>query len=126
MKSYLIGGAALALVSAVALFAWHYLDLRADAAKLPELEREIARQASAMRDSANQIDALTTRLSEIDAKREAAEAALLATTTTIDRMAARTAEELARAIPDDPHCRYPADAGRVLRDQLDGFRGPAD
>ncbi len=126
MRGYLIGAAGFAVAGVLGLGVWHYLDLRADAAKVPELERKVAQHESIMRDGANQIDALTTRLEEIDARREAAQAALLATTTTIDIMAARTAEELARAIPDDPSCRYPADAGRLLRDQLDGLRGTAD
>ncbi len=127
--SYLRMGAALACAAAVAFAVWHYVALRETAARVPTLEQTILDKEAAiaardtkMRDAALQIDALTTRLIEIDADRERAEAALLATRSAIHETAAAAVEELARAIPDSPSCTYPADAGRVLREQLNGLR----
>lgn len=118
LKIYLLLGAA----AVSALLVWHYFELRAEAAKVPELERKIGDYETKMLDSARQIDALTTRLGEIDADREKAEAVNLATKSAIQQTAAAAVEELARAIPDNPQCTYPADAGRVLQHQLDGLR----
>ena len=121
MRLYLILGA----LAVCGLAVWHYLDLRAEAAKVPALEKTVSDYETKMKDSARQIDALTTTLIEVDERRATAEAVNLATRTAIQQTAAAAVEELARAIPDNPQCTYPADAGRVLRHQLDGLRPAA-
>lgn len=129
MMTYLRLGAVALGIAVVGFAVWHYVALREEAARVPALEQaieakdaEIADRDTKMRDEARRIDALTTRLSEIDADREKAEAALLATQSAIEKTAAAAVEELARAIPDNPACAYPDDVGRVLREQLDGIR----
>ena len=129
MIAYLRIGGILAVVAILGFAVWHYVALRDEAARVPGLEQTIKDKDAAiadrdtkMRDEARRIDALTTRLSEIDADREKAEAALLATQSAIEKTAAAAVEELARAIPDNPACTYPDDVGRVLREQLDGLR----
>lgn len=121
VQGWLIIGA----VALLGLFGWHYADLsdRADQAavlrqQLDDRDEQAVRDAAAIRAAADKVAAAN------DARAKA-EASLLQVQAAIRTTAATTAEELARAIPDNPACAYRADVGRLLNDQLHGAR-PVD
>lgn len=107
------------------LFAGHYRYLAEQADKVPVLEKEISDRDAQAKKDATRVTDLTKKLGDAETKRAAAEGAMLTVSAAIHNTAAATAEELARAIPDNPSCDYPADVGRLLDNQLRGVR-PAD
>ncbi len=123
---YLLGAAGLVILALIGVV----MALRADAAKVPGLERQVetlnvavqGRDAK-IRDGARAIDGLRDRVGELEEQRRAAETAIARTASAIEETAAQTVEELRRVVQDRPDCDYSADVARVLRRQLDGGAG---
>ncbi len=128
-RAWIAIAAAGALSLALGAFVLHYRSLAAEAARVPALERTIRDKDAALAERDRQaeedaaaIKGLADKIAQIAAARTDADAAIAAVTSTIRETAAATAEELAHAIPDDPHCVYGPDVGRLLNEQLLGLR----
>lgn len=123
LTGWLIAGA-IALIS-LGLFGWHYSDLVDEADRAAVLDQQIKDRDEQAQTDAAKIREAAAKIAELNAARTVAEGKLLAVQAAIRTTAATTAEELARAIPDNPACAYRADVGRLLNDQLHGAR-PVD